>query len=200
MATVAEKTKSARSTLDICALDLEERDDLDNEMSTMVRGIEKKYGFLPNFVRLFASDNRRFKAFMVPYMELMRADSGLTPVDHELIALVSAQTNGCAYCCAHHGAQLRGLVDDPVFAEYIGRNYRLADLGPRERAMLDFTVLVLTDPEAIDDRERDKLRDQGFDDQAIWYVAATAAFYAGANRLAVAAGLKITPGYLAMNR
>ena len=74
---------------------------LDDEMKQMVRGIEKKYGFTPNFVRLFASDNKRLRAFMVPYMELMRPDSGLSALDHELIALACAVANGCAYCCAH---------------------------------------------------------------------------------------------------
>jgi uncharacterized peroxidase-related enzyme len=200
MASVAENIETKGNLLDICGLDLEERNNLDDEMSAMVRGVEKQYGFMPNFVRLFASDNKRLRAFMVPYMELMRTDSGLSVLDHELIALVSAQTNGCTYCCAHHGAKLRGVCDDPVFAEYIGRNYRLAELSSRDRAMLDFVVLVLTDPESIGDAERNALRAEGFDEEAIWYIASTAAFYAGANRIAVAVGLKITPGYLSMHR
>lgn len=200
MATVLSDVGSQESMLDICALDLEQRDNLDDEMRELVQGIRRKYGFLPNFVKLFATDNQRLRAFMVSYMELMRADSGLDELEHELIALVSAATNGCAYCCAHHGAMLRGVCDDPVFAEYIGRNYRLAKLSTRHRAMLDFTVMVLTDPEAIDDAARDRLREEGFDDEGIWSIASTAAFYAGANRIAVAAGLKITPEYLSMNR
>ena len=200
MSAVSKAIPKTNPIRDICGLDLQDRDNLDQEMRTMVRGIEKKYGFVPNFVKLFATDNQRLRAFMVPYLELMRADSGLSMLDHELIALMSAATNGCAYCCAHHGAQLRGLTSDPVFAEYIGRNYRLAALDSRQRAMLDFAHLVLTDPEAIGDAERDRLRAEGFADEAIWYVASTAAFYAGANRLAVAAGLRITPDYLGMHR
>ncbi len=200
MTAVLKDSEAAGSLREICGLDLEERGNLDDEMLAMVRGIEKKYGFVPNFVRLFATDNQRLRAFMVPYMELMRPDSGLSARDHELIALVCAQTNGCAYCCAHHGARLRGLCDDPVFVEYIGRNYRLARLAPRERAMLDFVTLVLEDAESIGDADRDRLREAGFSDEAIWYVAATASFYAGTNRLAVAAGLEVTPEYLAMNR
>lgn len=200
MASVAQNIESSGSLREICGLDLAERNNLDEEMATMVRGIEKKYGFTPNFLRLFASDNERLRAFMIPYLELMRTDSGLTPLDHELIALVSAHTNGCVYCCAHHGAVLRGVCGDPVFAELIGRNYKLADLSSRDRAMLDFAVLVLTEPEEIGDAERDRLRAEGFDDEAIWYIASTAAFYAGANRMAAAVGLKITPEYLSMNR
>lgn len=200
MTAVLDDSNATGSLREICGLDLEERGNLDDEMLAMVRGIEKKYGFVPNFVRLFATDNKRLRAFMAPYMELMRPDSGLSPRDHELIALVCAQTNGCAYCCAHHSARLRGLCEDPLFVEYIGRNYLLAELTPRERAMLDFAVLVLEDPERIGDAERDCLREAGFTDEAIWYVAATASFYAGTNRLAVATGLKITPEYLTMNR
>ncbi len=40
----------------IYALDLEERNNLDAEMTALVRGIEKKYGFMPHFIRLFATD------------------------------------------------------------------------------------------------------------------------------------------------
>lgn len=103
---------------DICALDLEDRRNLNPEMTALVKGIEKKYGFVPHFVQLFATDNQRLKAFMGQYMELMRRDSGLTPLEHEMIALVSAATNGCVYCTAHHGALLRAETGDALFTEY----------------------------------------------------------------------------------
>ncbi len=184
----------------ICDLDLRERDNLDDEMRALCEGIEKKYGFMPNFMRLFATDNQRLRAFMVPYMELMRADSGLDALEHEMISLVCAATNGCTYCCAHHGAQLRGVSGDPLLAEYLGRNYKLADLSPRHEAMLDFVVKMSRDAEAITAEDRQRLRDVGFDDETIWSIASTTAFYAGANRLAQATGLKVSPQYLDMHR
>ena len=130
----------------------------------------------------------------------MREDSGLNQLEHEMIALVCAASNGCSYCCAHHGAMLRGESGDPMFAEYLSRNYKLADLSPRHRAMLDFADKVTRDAENISDQDRQALRDIGFADETIWYIASTAAFYAGANRLAQAVGLKITPEYLTMHR
>ena len=117
-----------------------------------------------------------------------------------MVALVSATTNGCSYCCARHGALMRGKSGDPMFAEYLSRNYKLADLSPRHLAMLDFAVKVLKDAEHIDHDDRQALRDVGFDDEAIWTIVSTAAFYAGANRVAQAVGLKITPQHLDMNR
>ena len=60
------------------------------------------------------TDNKRLRAFMTQYMELMRPDSGLTHLEVEMIALVSAATNGCFYCTAHHGALLREAADGDV--------------------------------------------------------------------------------------
>jgi len=185
---------------DICGLDLEDRHNLDAEMAALVKGIEKKYGFVPHFVQLFASDNQRLRAFMGQYMELMRRDSGLTLLEHEMIALVSAATNGCVYCTSHHGALLRAETGDALFAEYLSRNYRLAELSPRHRAMLDFTVKVNRDAEEITDEDRQRLRDVGFDDEQIFMICSTAGFYAGANRVAQAVGLRPSARYLEMYR
>jgi uncharacterized peroxidase-related enzyme len=184
----------------IYALDLEERNNLDAEMTALVRGIEKKYGFMPHFIRLFATDNRRLRAFMGQYLELLRPDSGLTHLEHEMIALVSAATNGCVYCTAHHGALMRGETGDALFAEYLSRNYKMAPLSVRHRAMLDFTVKVLTDAEQIADEDRQQLCEAGFDDEAIWMIISIASFYAGANRIAQATGLRPAPQYVAMHR
>ena len=187
-------------TRDICGLDLAERNNLDPEMRQLVKGIEKKYGFLPHFVRAYATDNRRLRSFMQFYAEMQRPDAGITPLEHELIALVSAATNGCVYCTAHHGALLRGATGDALFTEYVARNYKLAELTPRHRAMLDFAVKVNADGEAIEDADRDLLREAGFDDEQIWQIAAIASFYAGANRMAQAIGLRPAAAYLEMNR
>ena len=183
----------------ISALDLKDRDNLDTEMRALVAGLEKKYGFVPNFVRLFATDSLRLRAFMGQYMELMRRDSGLTPLDHELIAVASATTNGCSYCTAFHGMLLRG-VSDEALADAVVADHRTAALSPRQRVMLEFAVKVNRDAEQITDADRQALRDVGFDDEAIFMICATAGFYAGANRLAQAIGLKPSPRYATMNR
>ena len=182
------------------ALDIQDRDNLDEEMRTLVKGVEKKYGFMPNFLKFFKTDNQRLRAFIIPYMELLRADSGLSIEEHEMIAVVCAATNGCFYCQLHHSALVREQTGDAMFAEQLSRNYRLADLSTRHRAMLDYVVKVSTTAEAIDDADREHLRDQGFSDEAIWSITSTACFYAGANRMAQAIGLEPAPEYLDLYR
>ena len=89
---------------------------------------------------------------------------------------------------------------DALFAEYLSRNYKMAPLSPRHRAMLDYVVKVQQHAEHIDDADRQALREVGFDDEAIWMITSTASFYAGANRIAQAIGLKPAPQYLEMYR
>jgi uncharacterized peroxidase-related enzyme len=172
------------------ALDVEDRDDLDPEMTELVKGIEKKYGYMPNYLKFYMTDNKRLRAFVTPYFELMRTDSGVSHLEHEMIALVSAATNGCFYCTAHHGMLMREETGDTMFAEQLARNYKIADLSDRHRTMLDFVVKVHKDAEHITDEDRQGLRDVGFSDDAIWMVISTACFYASANRMAQAIGLK----------
>ncbi len=182
------------------ALDVPDRDNLDEEMTTLVESIEKKYGFTPNFLKFFKTDNQRLRAFLIPYLELMRADSGLSATEHEMIALVCAATNGCVYCSIHHSALVREKTGDPMFAEYLSRNYKMADLSPRHEIMLDYVVKVLTNAEEINDGDRNALRDVGFSDETIWNITSTACFYASANRMSQAIGLQPAPEYLEMYR
>ncbi len=182
------------------ALNITDRDNLDEEMHTVIKGVEKKYGFVPNFLKFFKTDNQRLRAFITPYVELLRADSGLTLEEHEMIALVSAATNGCFYCQLHHSALVREVTGDAMFAEQLSRNYRTADLSSRHRTMLDYVVKVLTDAEAIDDEDRNALRAVGFDDETIWSITSTACFYASANRMSQAIGLEPAPEYIDMFR
>ena len=182
------------------ALDIPDRDNLDKEMTEFVKGIEKKYGFLPNFMKPFKTDNRRLRAFLEPYMELLRPDSGLTIQEHEMIALVSAATNGCFYCQMHHSALVREKFGDAMLAEQLSRNYHVADLEPRHHVMLDYVVKVLTDAESINEEDRNQLRESGFEDETIFNITSTACFYASANRMSQALGLQADPQFVGMYR
>ncbi len=88
------------------------------------------------------SPDSPYSASAAPICTLEISAGSFSPV---LIFWMSAATNGCVYCTAHHGALLRGETGDALFTEYLSRNYRLAELTPRQRAMLDFTVMVNRD-------------------------------------------------------
>ena len=69
-------------------------------------------------------------------------------------------------------------------------NYRAADLSPRHRAMLDFSVKMTLASWEIGDEDRETLRRVGFDDRGIWDIAAVASFYNMSNRMASAVDMR----------
>jgi uncharacterized peroxidase-related enzyme len=63
-------------------------------------------------------------------------------------------------------------------------NYRIADVEPRQKVMLDFAVKLTEKPHEILEKDRELLRNQGFSDEAIWDISAVAAFFNMSNRMA----------------
>ncbi len=79
-------------------------------------------------------------------------------------------------------------------------NYRAAPLSPRERAILDFAVLMTKASATIEEPHRQALRDAGLSDRDIWDVAAVASFFNMSNRMASATDMRPNPEYHAQAR
>jgi uncharacterized peroxidase-related enzyme len=120
----------------------------------------------------------------------MLADSGLSKLEREMIAVAVSSANHCHYCLTAHGAAVRQRAGDPELGELLAQNYRAADLPPRQKAMLDFAVKLTEAPDRIEEQDRAALRRAGFADRDIWDIAAVAAFYNMSNRLAAAVDMR----------
>jgi uncharacterized peroxidase-related enzyme len=90
---------------------------------------------------------------------------------------------------------VRQLSGDPELGELMVMNYRVADLSPRHRAMLDFAVKLTERPHEILEADRQALRDAGFSDRDIWDIASVAAFFNMTNRVAAATDMRPNPEY-----
>jgi uncharacterized peroxidase-related enzyme len=99
-----------------------------------------------------------------------------------------------------HGQAVRELSGDPALGELLVMNYRAAALTPPQRAMLDFAHKMTVMPDAIVEEDRAALRSAGFDDRAIWDIAAVAAFFNMTNRMATAIDMMPNPEYHAKDR
>ena len=63
-------------------------------------------------------------------------------------------------------------------------NHRVADLPPRERAMLDYAVKLTDHPHEVGAPDRQALRDAGLGDADIFDLNEVAAFFNYTNRVA----------------
>nr|XP_020448107.1 uncharacterized protein LOC109955874 [Monopterus albus] len=158
--------------------------DLPYDIVELMEEVELKGGFLPNVFKVFAHRPAEFRAFFGYYNELINKDTGgLTKADRELIIVATSSHNKCLYCVVSHSALHRVYSKKPTLADQVIVNYESAELGPRERAMLDFALAVCR-CDTITEQHFLALEQVGFDREDAWDIAALTAFFAMSNRLA----------------
>lgn len=184
----------------VTALDLEPENPLPDDIAAYFGKCQEKLGLIPNVLLAYAFDAEKLRAFSAMYNDLMLAPSGLTKAEREMIAVAVSAQNACVYCLTAHGAALRQLSGDPALAETVAQNWRVADISPRQRAMLAFAVKLTNTPAEMGEADRATLRAEGFSDADIWDIAAVAAFYNMSNRVAAAVEMRPNPEYHAMAR
>ncbi len=170
----AERTPEVRKYFDVCM---------------------EKLGFVPNVLLSYAHSMEKLDVFSRFYNDLMLAPSGLTKLEREMIAVAVSSENKCFYCLTAHGEAVRRLSGDPALGEMMVMNFRAANLTPKQRAMLEFAVLMTNASYAIEDSDRDALRTVGWSERDIWDIGAVAGFFNMTNRMASAVDMRPNPEY-----
>jgi uncharacterized peroxidase-related enzyme len=177
------------------ALNLPPVDPLPERTAKYFAICEEKLGLVPNVLKSYAFDIDKLDVFAGMYNQLMLGESGLSKLEREMIAVAVSAVNRCFYCLVAHGAAVRELSGKPELGEALVMNYRVASLDARQRAMLDFAVLMTEASYRIEEHDRQKLRDVGFTDADIWDIAAVASFFNMSNRMASAIAMQPNPEY-----
>ncbi|NNF07779.1 MAG: peroxidase [Candidatus Eisenbacteria bacterium] len=76
----------------------------------------------------------------------------------------------------------------------VAKDPATADLSPRDRAMVDYAVKLTLSPGAMEPGDLDRLRDQGFEDEAILWLAEVVGYFNYVNRMADGLGVTLEPG------
>ncbi|MEJ8569854.1 peroxidase-related enzyme [Microbaculum marinum] len=179
----------------VTALEIAEEGELTDRQKAYFEKCVEKLGMIPNVLKAYAFNPEKLDAFTTMYNDLMLADSGLSKLEREMIAVVVSSVNHCFYCLAAHGAAVRQYSGDPELGELMVMNYRAADLSPRHRAMLDFAWKLSETPAVVDEADREALRGAGFSDRDIWDIASVTAFFNMTNRVAIATDMRPNPEY-----
>jgi uncharacterized peroxidase-related enzyme len=130
----------------------------------------------------------------------MLGPSGLSKLEREMVAVVVSSANRCFYCLVAHGQAVRRLSGDPQLGEILVMNYRVAELSPRQRAMLDFAWKLTTAPAEVAEADREALRAAGLAEDEIFDLADVIGFFNMSNRFAIASDMMPNPEYHAMDR
>jgi len=184
----------------VTALDLPMVDPLPEATQKYFDICRDKLGMIPNVLQAYAFDIDKLNAFTAMYNDVMLADSGLSKLEREMIAVVVSSINKCFYCLTAHGQAVRALSGDPILGEMLVMNYRAADLDPRQKSMLDFAEKITEASHKIEETDRQALRDVGFSDRDIWDIASVAGFYNMSNRVASATDQRPNAQYHSLSR
>ena len=182
------------------ALDLPMVDPLPEATQKYFDICQEKLGMVPNVLRAYAFDIDKLNAFAGMYNDLMLADSALSKLEREMIAVAVSSVNKCYYCLVAHGAAVREMSGDPQLGEALVMNYRVAKISAKQRAMLDFAVKLTEASAKVEEADRQALRDAGFTDRNIFDIASVACFFNMTNRVASATDMRPNDDYHAQAR
>ena len=176
------------------------RRQLDPDMRKYFSICDEKIGFLPNVLAAYSFDQTKLRAFIGMYNDLMLADSGLSKLEREMIAVVVSAANRCFYCLTAHGQAVREMSGDPALGELLVMNWRVAKVPPRQRAILEYAHKLTVSPAETGDADRKALRRAGFSERDIWDIASVTAFFNMTNRLATATDMMPNEEYHSLSR
>jgi uncharacterized peroxidase-related enzyme len=175
-------------------------EDLPADVRARILAVQEKSGFVPNVFLALAHRPAEFRAFFDYHDALMEKEGGLSKAEREMIVVATSGANRCQYCVVAHGAILRIRAKNPLIADQVAVNHRKADLTHRERAMLDFAMLVALDSGSVGEADFQQLRGAGFSDDEVWDIAAITAFFAMSNRLANFSSMRPNDEFYLMGR
>jgi uncharacterized peroxidase-related enzyme len=184
----------------VTALRLPEPGKLDADLEKYFARCEEKLGLVPNVLRAYAFHQDKLRRFIDFYNEIMLGESRLSKLEREMIAVVVSSVNRCYYCLVAHGAAVRQLSGDPALGELLVANYRVAELEPRQRAILDFAAKLTERSHEVVEADRQRLRDAGLADEEIWDVVAVVGLFNMTNRVASGVDMMPNPAYHGMAR
>ncbi len=174
--------------------------DLPEDIRSRIEAVQEKSGFVPNVFLTLAHRPDEFRAFFAYHDALMDRPGGLSKAEREMIVVATSTANQCQYCVIAHGAILRIRAKNPLVADQVAINYRKADITPRQKAMLDFAMKVSTRAHEVGETDFEALKQQGFEEEDIWDIAAISAFFGMSNRLANVTSMRPNAEFYAMGR
>ncbi len=186
----------------IARIPIPDPETLDDDIKEYLALCQEKLGLVTNVLRVYTAKPEKFRTFTRFYNQLMLDEETcqLSKLEREMIAVVVSSANRCYYCLVAHGQAVRELSDDPQLGEMMVTNYRVAELDPRQRAMLDYAWKLTLTPHDIGDADRKALKEVGFDDGDIFDITDVASFFNYTNRMMQGLDVMPNPEYHAMDR
>ncbi len=152
--------------------------------------VESAIGSGPNsdYIAVLANDFEAWQARALVHRHVYTSEDPEPTARRELGATTTSRINGCVFCASVHARIYANLSKKRDLAQRFLDDGIEAELPPVERAVVDLSSKLTTDPESLSADDLEPLRALGFDELAILDVINYASFFANANRLMLTLG------------
>lgn len=125
------------------------------------------------------------------YMEIMYTKSELTRAEREMMAVVVSVANGCQYCQLHHAEALNHYWKDENKIAQLRSDYKMLALESRLSVLCEFAEILTQNPSGFSEPLFvEKLKHEGFSDNAILDATLVVAYFNFVNRIVMALGVE----------
>lgn len=138
-------------------------DSAPNRSHPVMEGAKKKFGFVPNLTRVFATSPAAAEAYTAIEKALEKA--ALSPVEQQLVMLTVSAQNGCEYCVAAH-SKIADSVDMPKdVLEALRDESEIPD--SRLQALATFTRSMLRNRGWVPDEDLEAFAEAGYSERHV---------------------------------
>lgn len=145
------------------------------------------------YYALLAHDLPALRERTALFNAIMYGPRGVRRSDRELAAVAASLVNGCVYCTSVHARRYAQLTKESAAMQRLLDEGVEAELGERERAVVDYAVKLTNDPARMTATDLAPLRAAGLSDMEILDVTHATAIFAWANRLMQTLGEGVPP-------
>lgn len=160
------------------------------ELKKVVAHVKIARGKVGNIMKAQTLHPNALDAHLQLYQCLMY-EEGLIPVaEREMIALVVSASNNCAYSVSHVANALAHYEKDNNKLREIIAGRQFLGMSHRQAKMLRYASKLTQQPDKINEKDLDALRDVGFTDREILEINLLASYFNFANRIACGLGVQ----------
>ncbi len=152
----------------------------------------KTGGYIPGILNVMLVDLKvGFPAsYLYNYLHL-RKKSPLTRLQREMIATVVNGKIGGMPWLGLHTAAVRRLTGDEHLDPEFATTWPEYDLDEKTRALLEYATTLTEYPANLDDETFERLKDVGWDDDAVYEATALISFFNFTGRMEAATGMPL---------
>ncbi len=168
-------------------------EDADGELKRIYERIRGTRGRTSNIFVSQSLNPGALESHLDLYLRIMFGKGNLSRPQREMIAVVVSTANNCEYCIAHHSAALRRYIADDRLIGQLAKDFKGAQLGTKETAMLEYASKLTSKPSSTSEDDIERLRKVGFADEEILHIAFVTSYFNFVNRLADGLGVSTEP-------